>query len=56
MTTDEAIKEPCEYCKVLTPDVCCEFTLPSIHGDEDGDMVTITHCPMCGRPLKGEDI
>ena len=52
MTTDEAIKEPCEYCKVLTPDMCCGFTLPSIHGDEDGDVVTITHCPMCGRLLK----
>ena len=49
-------KEPCEYCKVLTPDMCCGFTLPSIHGDEDGDVVTITHCPMCGRPLKGENI
>jgi hypothetical protein len=42
----------CEYCKVLTPDCCRGFFLPSIDPDCEADMVTITHCPMCGKRLE----
>ena len=42
----------CEYCKVLTPDCCGGFFLPSIDPDCEADMVTITHCPMCGKRLE----
>jgi hypothetical protein len=44
----------CEYCKVLTPDCCGGFFLPSIDPDCEADMVTITHCPMCGKRLEVE--
>ena len=45
----------CEYCKVLTPDCCGGFFLPSIDPDCEADMVTITHCPMCGKRLEGHN-
>jgi hypothetical protein len=44
----------CEYCKVLTPDCCGGFFLPSIDPDCEADMVTITHCPMCGKRLEAQ--
>jgi hypothetical protein len=45
----------CEYCKVLTPDCCKGFFLPSIDPDCEADMVTIMYCPMCGRRLEAHN-
>lgn len=44
----------CEYCEVLTPDSVIGFALPSIYPDCEFDLVTITHCPMCGKRLEVE--
>ncbi len=44
----------CEYCKVLTPECRIGFFLPSIDPDSEADVVTISHCPMCGKRLEVE--
>lgn len=55
MLREQAEREKgCEYCKVLTPDCCGGFFLPSIDPDCEADMVTITHCPMCGKRLEAQ--
>lgn len=50
----EEREKGCEYCKVLTPDCCGGFFLPSIDPDCEADMVTIMYCPMCGKRLEVE--
>ena len=44
----------CEHCKVLTAEHCTGFLLPSADPDCEADMVTISHCPMCGKRLEVE--
>ena len=50
-------QDGCEYCNGLPFSQMEDFTMPNA-SKKDYDIVTIRHCPMCGRrlpqPTKGE--